>query len=312
MKKLLLITLSLILFNCSNDDETTNNPPASEYSEIFAYKGDDNPSGTNYEPRIVKINPTNGNETDIAYLNLGEYLYGFVYNNSTNEIYGLENNKLYKINVNNGTHTTINLDNSTGEIFYEELIIDNNNNIYAYKGDDTPETSYVPRIVKINPNNGTETDIAFLNIGEYLYGFVFNNATNQIYALENNKLYKINISDGSHTTVDLDNSTGEIFYEELIIDNSNNIYAYKGDDTIGTSYIPRIVRIDPSNGNETDIANLNIGEYLYGFVYDNETDEILGLEDNKLYKINVSNGTHSTINLDNSSSDIFYEELIIK
>ncbi len=172
--------------------------------------------------------------------------------------------------------------------------------------------------MKINSNNGTETEIASTEVGLHLYGFVYSNETNEILALDHtdngSKLYKISLSNSTYSVIDLDNSNPYIGYDDLIIDNENNLYGFKTEDNpSGTNtYVSRIVKINPNNGTEIEIASTEVGLHLYGFVFNNETDEILGLDDNKLFKISVSNGTYSTVNLDNSTNEIFYEDLIIK
>jgi hypothetical protein len=326
------------LINCSSDDDSQENEtPEIGKNTIFTYKGERNSNGTNYVSKIVRIDQNNGNETDIANLETGPSLHfdNFVYNKITNQILGLEGdiyetynniNRIFKINVNDGTHSIVTLDNSGG-ISYNNLIIDNNNNIYAYKYSDRNGT-YLPKIVRIDQNNGNETDIANFEIGLNFASLLYNEGTNQILGLEStffgsgnsqNRLFEINLNDGNYSILNLQNSGG-IFYEELIIDNNNNLYAFKGEYLLfsATNYMPRIVRIDQSNGNEIDIANFELSfysndTYLEDLVYNKGTKQVLGLlkSQNSLFKINVNDGTYSIVNLDNSEG-IFYKELIIK
>ena len=96
-------------------------------------------------------------------------------------------------------------------------------------------------MVKINQANGTATDLIQTTLGESPYGFVFNKGTNEILGIgKNDKLLKFNLNTNTFSSVSL-NLTGDFGYEDLIIDNNNNLYAFKFDDAIGTSYIPRFV-----------------------------------------------------------------------
>lgn len=311
LKKTMIITLSLMLFACSNNDDTTENPttPSAE-NEIFSFKGDD-AIGTSYVPRLVKINQTNGTTTDLIQTTLGESVYGSVYNKATNEIIGIGNNdKLIKFNLTTNTYTSVSL-NLTGDFGYEDLIIDNNNNLYAFKFDDAIGTSYIPRLVKINQANGTATDLIQTTLGESPYGFVFNKGTNEILGIgKNDKLLKFNLNTNTFSSVSL-NLTGDFGYEDLIIDNNNNLYAFKFDDAIGTSYIPRLVSLNQTNGTATDLIQITLGQSVYGFVYNKGTNEIIAITNNdKLLKFNLTTNTYSSVNLSNTP-DGYYENLVI-
>jgi hypothetical protein len=310
LKKMTMITLTLMLFACSNNEDTTENPTPNAVSELFGYKFDD-ASGTSFVPRLVKVNQNNGTETDLIQTTLGETIYGFVFNKGTNEIIGIgDNNKLIKFNLTTNTYTSVSL-NLTGDFGYEDLIIDNNNNLYAFKFDDAIGTSYVPRLVKVNTSNGTDTDLIQTTLGETIYGFVFNKGTNEIIGIgDNNKLIKFNLTTNTYTSVSL-NLTGDFGYEDLIIDNNNNLYAYKFDDAIGTSYIPRLVKINQTNGTATDLIQTTLGESIYGFEFNKDTNEIIGIGDNnKLIKFNLNTNTYTSVSL-NLSGDFGYEDLII-
>jgi len=149
-KNLLLILISLIIINCTNDtNETPDNEQNENVSELFAYKDKDEISSS-YISKIIKINQTNGNETTIKSFGTDEYIQSMVFNNSTNEILGTGlNNQLIKINIENGSITTIDLDNSEN-IIYDDFIMDNENNLFAYKDKDEVSSSYISKIVKIN------------------------------------------------------------------------------------------------------------------------------------------------------------------
>ena len=107
------------------------------------------------------------------------------------------------------------------------------------------------------------------------------------------------------------NLTGDFGYEDLIIDNNNNLYAFKFDDAIGTSYIPRLVSLNQTNGTATDLIQTTLGASVYGFVYNKGTNEIIAITTNdKLLKFNLTTNTYSSVNLSNTT-DGYYENLVI-
>lgn len=300
-----------MLFACSSNDETTENPtnPSTE-NEIFSFKGDD-AIGTSYVPRLVKINQTNGTTTDLIQTTLGESVYGSVYNKATNEIIGIGNNdKLIKFNLTSNTYSSVPL-NLTGDFGYEDLIIDNNNNLYAFKFDDAIGTTYVPRLVKLNQANGSATDLIQTTLGESIYGFVYNKGTNEILGIGNNdNLIKFNLNTNTFSSISL-NLSGNFGYEDLIIDNNNNLYAFKFDDTVGTTFIPRLVLINQTTGASTDLIQTALGQSVYGFVFNKGTNEILALTNNdKLLKFNLTTNTYTSVNLNNTANG-YYENLVI-
>ena len=102
-----------------------------------------------------------------------------------------------------------------------------------------------------------------------------------------------------------------IDYQGLVIDNNNELYAYKRNYSDPNNYIKQIVKIDKQTGSETVVANLNISSTYYeDLVFDSSANSILGIVDNKILSVNIDNGQSTEINLDNENS-IDYQGLVV-
>lgn len=296
MKNILTLFIALTLvYSCSKNDDTNTNKP-----ELTTNL----PTALSFSPTTAKIGDTikisgKGFEKDKT------YTITFTENIKANSI---ETTSSYlKVIVPEGA--------VSGKIIFETKTIDsititatNAVKLYAFKGSDELNTTVIPEIININPNNGKETIIKKFKAGEYIQNLVFNNNTDEIYGIgENNKLIKTNVINKTTATITLDTSS-EINYE-LVIDNKNNLYAFKGNDEPNTTIVPKIISINPNDGKETVIKAFQTSVYIRNLVFNNSTNEIYGIDDNnKLYIINI-NGTSKTIALDNTS-DIDYELII--
>jgi hypothetical protein len=255
-------------------------------------------------PSIVKINPINGNETTIATFSNDVSFESVSFNDELNQFYGVYDNKLFVVEISDGTYTVVNLDINSDINIYE-LIIDKENNLYAFKYDEME--GVIPSIVKINPINGNETTIATFSNDVSFESVSFNDELNQFYGVYDNKLFVVEISDGTYTVVNLDINSDINIYE-LIIDKENNLYAFKYDEMEGV--IPSIVKINPINGNETTIATFSNDVSFESVSFNDELNQFYGVYDNKLFVVEISDGTYTVVNLD-INSDINIYELII-
>ncbi len=307
MKKIIFLLLISILFiECNSDD--TEADQNQRGNNLFAFKENELPN-TNFISKIIEIDQANGNETTILEFNNNEYIESFVFNSETNEILGVGNDdKLYKINTETRTFTTINLDNSESIIY--QLVIGNDNRLFAFKENELPNTNFINKVIEIDQANGNETTILEFNNNEYIESLVFNSETNEILGVGNDdKLYKINTETRTFTTINLDNSESIIY--QLVIGNDNRLFAFKENELPNTNFINKVIEIDQVNGNETTILEFSNNEHVESLVFNSETNEILGVgNDDKLYKINTETRTFTTINLDNSESIIY--QLVIK
>ena len=70
--------------------------------------------------------------------------------------------------------------------FYTNLVIDNNANIYSIIESDDPNSTFIPKIIKIN-SNGTLIQIGVLNVQDYIEHYAYDNSTNEIIGIGENK-----------------------------------------------------------------------------------------------------------------------------
>lgn len=325
----LLATLGMIA-SCSKSNEEINNP--ANQSKLYTLKQTDL-FPTTYNSNVISLNVENLSETLISQLSDKDYLRGLVINRSTNELFAIgydksispTDNKLYRINIVNGNTTKVDLPDVVNG-YYSDLTIDNNGNLFAIREDDNPVSTYIPQIVKINQTNGSLTIIGTLNVNTYLDDIEFNQSTNEIFgigsdkttAVKDEKLYKMNIISGIVSNVDLQDYVGG-FYTNFVIDNNANIYSIIENDLPTSTFIPKIVKIN-STGAVTQIAILNVQDYIDHYVFDNTTSEIIGIGENKtqsgydikLFKINILNGIIIKNEINQNPIGAYYPEFVIK
>lgn len=298
MKKILLIIFtSLLIFNCSSD-ENDEQPENQDGSILYAMKETETSIVTS---KIVQIDKSTGNETTV--LDFNEYFGGIVFNNSTNEIIGInEDNRIYKINVENNSFTTIDLDNSENVEY--SLVMDNNNELFVIKK--TDEVNGHSQLMKINQENGNETLIIDFQENEHVgKTLTLNKSTNEIFAIGDsptnlNVLYKINLQNNTFTTIDLE-INDNVGYE-LLYGNSQ-LYAMK--ETENNSVTSELIQINSDSGNETPLIDFN--EYIGEIVIDFSENIMFGVgDDNELFKINLNNNSFTKINLD-TNGNVYYE-----
>lgn len=329
----LLATLGMIA-SCSKSNDTTTQPISNpvNLSKLYTLKQTDL-YPTTYNSNVISLSVENSTETLISQLTEKDYLNGLVINRTTNEMFAIgydksinpTDKKLYKINIANGIVTKVDIpDVANG--YYHDLTIDNNGNLFAIREDDNPVSTYIPQIVKINQSNGSLTTVATLNVNTYLDDIEFNQATNEIFGIggdktatvNDEKLFKINIANGTVSNVDLQDYNGG-FYTNLVIDNNANIYSIIESDDPNSTFIPKIIKIN-SNGTLIQIGVLNVQDYIEHYAYDNSTNEIIGIGENKtqsgydikLFKINISNGNLIKSEINENPTGAYYNEFVIK
>lgn len=128
----------------------------------------------------------------------------------------------------------------------------------------------------------------------------------------------MNIISGIVSNVDLQDYVGG-FYTNLVIENNANIYSIIENDLPTSTFIPKIVKIN-SIGAVTQIAILNVQDYIDHYVFDNTTSEIIGIGENKtqsgydikLFKINILNGIIIKNEINQNPIGAYYTEFVIK
>lgn len=257
---------------------------------------------------ITEININNGSEKLFTQITTPGDFASPVFISSTNEIIGLIDKKqLLKINLATREETIINLA-TTSAVAYDVLVIDDEENLYAYKRDYTnSQENYIKQIVKININTGKEESIAKLEFSyPHFEDLVYVSSTKEIVGIVYEDLLKVNVETGISTSVVLDNNS----YQSFVTDHYNNLYALQ---TNSTDYrINHIVKIDYTTGKTTTICSLTLDETgFYSPIYFSSTSEIIGFVQQGLQKINVKTGNSNVISLENTN-DIEYYYLIKK
>ncbi|WP_233886186.1 IPT/TIG domain-containing protein [Tenacibaculum piscium] len=263
--------------------------------------------------KLITINPTNGEETDILDLSTKDNLESLTFDSKTGIIYafsnigdGNETNKIYKLDTKNNNVSNIIL-NENYELHYE-IVTSNNGIIYAIK-----KSSETSKLITIDPTNGEEKNILDLSTKDNLESLTFDSQTNIIYAFSNigdgnetNKIYKLNTKDNNVSNMIL-NENYELHYE-IVTSNNGIIYAIKK-----SSETSKLITIDPTNGEEKNILDLSTKDYLESLTFNSQTDVIYafsnigdGNETNKIYKLDTKKNNVSNIML-NENYELRYE-----
>jgi len=271
---------------------------------LYAYKRDWS-NEPNYLTQIVKIDKESGAEEPVANIEVNSSYYDeLVFDDANKTILGLDWNSILKVNVQTGQSSRLDLQDEEG-IAYEGLVLGEDGTIYAYKRNYSNPENEVTQIVKIDKQSGQEQLVATIDIGEaYYYTYlVFDKATKNIIGVLGNSLLKVNIETGKSSTVSLQGGASKD-YNELVLDDDGNLYAYKRDWSNEVDYITQIVKIDKQSGSETLVANVATGEghYYENLVFDNVKKCILGIVDHTILKVDVQTGKSTTINLQSGAS----------
>ncbi len=330
MKKVyLIITICLLVLGCSeneNESPNTNEPntekpntkePDVKTEDLFSFKTEYSEAKGTYDRKIIKIDVTNGQETNIADLGTGTPKSSdLIYLASNKEIISVtEENKLIIVNTETGDYSTVQL-NTDGNVSYRNLTIDENENVYSFKTEySETQGTYNREIIKINISSGQETNVANLGTGTPKSSDLIYLASSKevISVTEENKLIIINTETGDHSTVQL-NTDVNVSYRNLTIDEHENVYSFKTEysETQGT-YNREIIKINIFSGQETNVANLGTGTPKSSdLVYASLNKEIISVtEENTLIIINVDTGGYSIVQLD-TDKNISYRNLSIK
>jgi len=280
MKKILsLLTILGIILSCSNDDSTeqqqehfpTNiaiNSQNGESGEIITINGSGFLASENYivtftENEIATITEINSNYLKVEIPeNAISGSISLTFNNQTeiigtieiinnaiiNDLYIYHNseNKIAKINIENGNltyiDTNVNYQGETRGAVYHS----SNNEYIAF------ENGSSPKLVRINLDNGNLTNVdipsSFLTNGTSFDDLVIDDNDNlYIYHYSENKIAKINIENGNLTYIDTNvNYQGET--RGAVYHSNNNEYI-----TFENGSSPKLVRINLDNGNLTNV-----------------------------------------------------------
>ncbi|UNZ00331.1 hypothetical protein MQE36_08325 [Zhouia spongiae] len=320
LKSTLLITLSLLLFNCSNDDGNENTPSQSK-SKLLAI------DGMGSDLKIVEVNPDRG-------LSISTFLdfepmqasvdFDFTYFNTTNQLFIRRNvyengigPQIIKVNIDTREEITISSENystiiaGNGKLFGFERIVDNT------------ELKSI-NLVEIDPENASKMstieifeaiESAPSNDKTGISGILYSYDTNELLIPRRtsfvsnaiDQLIKINANSGTKKTVNINH------YESITVGRNGRIFAVKRtyDPNLGEFTFYGIVEVNINNGQEIEILKEfdNLNSFSDSeIIYLSETNEVL-VDIGTLYKINVNTKTESI--LDNSSGFYSYRSINI-
>ncbi|WP_179347814.1 IPT/TIG domain-containing protein [Winogradskyella pacifica] len=268
------------------------------------------------ENKIAKINIDDGNLSYIGTnINIQGETRGAVYHSNNNEYIVFVNSnspKIVRINLDNGNTTNITIPNSflTNGTSFDDLIIDDNDNLYIYHYSEN-------KIAKINIDNGNLTYIGTnINIQGETRGAAYHSTNNEYIVFVNSnspKIVRINLDNGNTTNITIPNSflTNGTSFDDLIIDDNDNLYIYHYSEN-------KIAKIDIDNGNLTYIGtNINLQGETRGAVYHSNNNEYIVFENSsspKIIRINLDNGNTTNITIPNSFliNGTSFDDLIIK
>ena len=283
-----IISFCLIIVSCSSDNdsnpEQNPNPTITSISPNSAEVGDIiTINGQNFEPTenyVVRFNGIQGTITE-------------------------KTTTFLKVQIPEGATSgdiTLSFSNQNLVIGTIEIIADNNL-IYAIKSDFVSSTE-TTKFVNIDPTNGNKMNLLDLQTTDNYESASINKSTNQIFFITSlgdgnidTEIYTINITNNSFSMADLNNDP-EIDYQLLPISNGT-LYAIK-QSYISNTTTSKLVSINPTNGNETVILDLQTIDNFNSLAFNSQTNKIFGVTnigdgnvDCEIYTIDLTNNSYS-------------------
>ncbi|MBO9563845.1 MAG: IPT/TIG domain-containing protein [Niastella sp.] len=187
-----------------------------KYGNFYAVKRDFTDL-SHYKHALVKIDPKTGTYMAIKTFEYNPYWESLVYLAATNEVVGLGNTSqaLFKLNLTTKDTVSVKLQGAP-DIEYRELVIDNQSNLYSYKGNYSDPNNYIGQIVKLNPATGQETLVSTLTeYGKLHDNLIFVPQRNELTGIwDQTGLYRLNL--GTKTSSILPLTTQQsITYNEI-------------------------------------------------------------------------------------------------
>jgi uncharacterized protein YkvS len=190
------------------------------------------------------------------------------------------------------------------------------NLIYAIKSDFAGAVT--TKLVSVESENGNETTLVDFQTTDNCESTSINIASNQIFFVTSlgdgntdTEIYTADLSNNTFTTVNL-NSDSEIDYE-LVPTNNGTLYAIK-QSYISNTVTSKLVSINPANGNESLLVDLNTTDNFNSLAFDSQSNKIYGVTSlgdgntlAEIYTIDLTNNSYSFQTL----SDQFRYELAI-
>ena len=287
------------------------------YSQKLYTISRDNYNPDNYRYQLLEINRDDGYiiqaidlNSEFPSLNSPNSL---IFSKESNEIIGISDNVIFKFNVLNNRESTIILpDNAFTN--YGDLIIANNK-LFITSRNYTDPDNYIFSFLQVDINSGEiqntielETNLPELYSPESL---VFNSSSIEIIGISGREVVIYNIVNNIETSINLP-ELPFIDYGDLII-NENKLLITRRNYNNPNEYIHSLLEIKLVNGAIIDVydfktifSSLNSPE---SFVFDEELNQIIGISENKIVKLDVNDYRESSFNLPVRNS-VKYGDLI--
>ena len=188
------------------------------------------------------------------------------------------------------------------EIITENIIV------YAIKSDFSGKS--MTSLVSVDPSNGHNTNLLDLETTDNFESVSINNSTKEIFFVTSlgdgnvdTEILTINILSNSFSTANL-NDDSEIDYE-LAPESDGILYAIK-QSYISNTTTSKLISINPTNGSETVILDLQTTDDFNSLAFDIQNNNIFGVtnigdgnSDSEIFTIDLTNKSYSSQPLSN-------------
>ena len=190
----------------------------------------------------------------------------------------------------------------TTNLFSQELFVtkrnysDSSNYFHTLLGIDQTNGNTVNTI-----NLSTNFSNSSQNADNSPESLVFNQATNEIIGIVGNIIVKFNIASNTETSFILPVITSSD-YGDIIVAN-NKLFVTKRDYSNSSNYVHSLLEIDQTNGNTVNTINLstdfsnssqNADNSPESLVFNQATNEIIGIVGNIIVKFNIASNTETS------------------
>ncbi len=322
MKKinlLFLLTFYLLTLSCTSSSEDDNTvPPESNGSKLYAVMGTCNGNGST--ANLVEINTSDGSTNIISNTNLYNSQ-GVTFNSNTSELYFSDFTttppSLLKLNINDGTSSIVNITYQNSFCHLDELFYNNiNQTLYGVMGtcNGNGETA---KLIKINTSDGSTQIVSNINLYNS-QALTFNFSTSELYFTDFTttppSLLKLNINDGTSRIVNITYQSSFCHLDELFYNNINQTLYGVMATCNGDGDSAMLVKINTSDGSTSIVSNTNLYK-SQSVTFNSNTSELYFSDFTttppNLLKVNINDGTSSTVNISYQSTFCHLDELYL-
>ena len=197
-----------------------------------------------------------------------------------------------------------------------EIIVETeavNTVIYALKEID----GETPKLVTLDPTNGTQNELVDFQTTNYFGDFTYSSSSNQLFGVSgvvdsgiDSEIYTVNLTDNTFDRLFFNEVPNSDY--ELAVSSSGIVYALQQENLES----PKIVSLDPTNGNQTELIDFQTTNYLAELVYSPSNNKLLAISGvidsgiiSEIYSIDLSDNTFS-VTAFNGASNTSYEVVV--